>query len=33
MFNVFFAATRETFYAHTWESYFDDAKVRHYDCG
>ena len=34
MFNVeFFAATRESFYAHTWELYFDGAKVLHSDCG
>ena len=34
MFNVeLFAATRGKFYCHTWELYFDDAKVLHFDCG
>ena len=28
-----FAATRESFYSHTWEPYFDDAKVLHLHCG
>ena len=30
---IFFAATREKFYAHVRELYFYDAKVPHLHCG